>query len=77
MFRPGKGQSAARRLAALPAGSHVRLRHGGIWVKYVTRWMVAGFVDRPLTSKALARLNADTMPTVMVPAATARYRDAW
>ncbi len=77
MFRPGKGQSAARRLAALPLLMHVRLRSGGIWGRYVPRWLPAGWIDRPVTSKALARLNGNTMPTVMVAAAGTRHRESW
>ncbi len=77
MFRSGKGQSAARRLAALPPLTHVRLRCGGIWVRYVSRWLPAGWIDRPVTSKALAKLNLGQMPTVMVAAAGTRHRDTW
>lgn len=77
MFRGGKGQSAASRLTALPAGSHVRLEYGAVYVKAETRWNVAGSNGCPLSTKALLRLNGGRMPTVMVPAANTPYRDSW
>ncbi len=78
MFRSGKGQSAARRLAALPSDSYVRLRTGAVFAKAVTRWLPAGWIPvAPTTSKALARLNGNIFPTVMVAAAGTRHRDTW
>ncbi len=77
MFRSGRGQSPVRRLAALPALTHVRLGYGAVLVKYVTRWIPAGVIDRPITSRTLINLNAGVMPAVMVPAASTRLRDAW
>lgn len=77
MFRGGKGQSAASRLAALPAGTHVRLEYGAVYVKAETRWNVAGCNGCPLSAKALLGLNAGRMPTVMVAAAGTRFKDSW
>ncbi len=78
MFRNGRGQSPVRRLAALPTDTYVRLRTGAVFAKAVTRWLPAGWIPvQPTTSKALARLNGNVMPAVMVPGPATRLRDAW
>ncbi len=65
MFRPGKGQSPARWLAALPPRSHVLMWHGAVYVKALTRFMPAGVIDRPITSRALARINDGRWPMLL------------
>jgi hypothetical protein len=58
----------ARYLSRLPSGSTVRMHYGAVMVKYVRRWMTAGFIGDPITSTALSRLNGGVRPTLLVPA---------
>lgn len=77
MFRPARPGSPLRRLSALPAGTHVRLWFGAIFIRYVKRWMQAGFIGEPIGPKALLRLNGGAFPTVLVSAAGTPHGDAW
>jgi hypothetical protein len=69
MFRNRSHGSALQRLAALPTGTHVLMRFGAVYVRMVRRWLPAGIICKPLTSKALLRLNGGAFPTVLVAAA--------
>lgn len=73
MFRPqqvpARGHGAvARQLAKLPSQTRVQLHYGAVFVKYLTRWMVAGVIGDPITSTTLALLNGGVMPVLLSPA---------
>lgn len=76
MFRTGKPRTVAQRLAALPSGTHVRLRYGAVFVKMAHRWLPAGVIDKPTSGKALLRLNLGALPVVLQAAAGTKFREA-
>ncbi len=75
MFRaaqiPARGKgSVTRQLSRMLPGSRVELFYGDVFVKFVTRWMKAGTCGDPVSTSALAKLNGDVMPVLLVPAWT-------